>query len=96
MVRCCRAALNLCALDGRGPKTKMLIVSSNEHSFAPTLAHLTTGTFTAALLDCELLIRLIHYPLQSPTGAGDGGVYTPRSLQHKTLIFMLADKGNYF
>lgn len=73
MVCCCRTVLNLHVLCDKGLKTKMLITSSNEHSYSSTLANLSTGTFTAMLLHCELLI---HYPLQSPTGAGDGSVYT--------------------
>lgn len=76
MVCCYHTVLNLHVLCDKGLKTKMLITSSNEHSYSSTLANLSTGTFTAMLLHCELLIFFIHYPLQSPTGAGDGSVYT--------------------
>lgn len=76
MVCCCRADLNLHVSDDKYPKTKMLIVPTNLHSCSSALADVTIGIFTALLPHCEPLIRLINYPPQSPTGAGDGGVYT--------------------
>lgn len=76
MVCCCRAALNLHVLDDKYPKTKMLIAPTNQqHSFSPALADAAIGIFTALLLRREPLIRLVGYPSQSPTGAGDVGVY---------------------
>lgn len=75
MVCCCRAGLNLHVLDDKYPKTKMLIAPTNQHSFCPALADVTVGIFTALLLQREPLIRFISAPSQSPTGAGDVGVY---------------------
>lgn len=68
-VCCCRASLNLHVSDDKYPKTKMLIASTNQHSCSSALADVTIGIFTALLLHCEPLIRLINYPLQSLTGA---------------------------
>ena len=96
MVCCCRASLNLHVSGDKYPKTEMLIAATNQHSCASASADVTVGIFTALFWHCEPLIRLINYPSQFLTGAGDDGVYTRRSLEHKTLIFMLADKGNYF
>lgn len=76
MVCCCCAGLNLHVLDDKYPKTKMLIAPTNQHSCSSALADVTISIFTALLLQCEPLIRLINYPSQSPTGAGDDGVYT--------------------
>ena len=76
MVCCCRAGLNLHVSDDKYPKTKMLIVPTNQHSCSSALADVTIGIFTAPPLHWETLTRLINYPPQSPTGAGDGGVYT--------------------
>lgn len=76
LVCCCRTGLNLHVSDDKYPKTKMLIAPTNQHSCSSALADVTIGIFTAMRLHCEPLIRLINYPPQSLTGAGDGRVYT--------------------
>lgn len=76
MVCYCRAGLNLHVSDDKDPKTKMLIAAANQHSSSSASESVNAAAFTAALFHCEPLICFIHYPPQSPTGAGDGGVYT--------------------
>lgn len=90
MVCCCRAGLNLHVSDDKYPKTKMLIAPANQHSCSSALADATVGIFTA--------LRATHPPHQLSTAAPDRCwlCLCPQSLQRKTLIFMLADKGNYF
>lgn len=74
-VCCCRASLNLHVSDDKYPKTEMLIAPTNQHSCSSALADVTISIFTVLILHCETHI-LISYPPQSPTGAGDDGVYT--------------------
>lgn len=96
MVCCCRAGLNLHVSGDKDPKTEMLIGPTNQQSGSSARADVTVSVFTALQLHRESLIHLMEHPRQSPTGAGNSAGLYPRSLQRKTLIFMSADKGNYF
>lgn len=99
-VCCCRAALNLHVSDDKYPKTKMLIAPANQHS--PLGSSVRCRHRYLLRPPAAAAPRATHPPHQLPiavTGAGDDGVYAldpPLLPGHQTLIFMLADKGNYF
>lgn len=103
-VCCCRAALNLHVSDDKYPKTKMLIAPANQHSpLGSSVRCRHRYLLRPPAAAAAATPRATHPPHQLPitvTGAGDDGVYAldppPRPPGHKTLIFTLANKGNYF